>query len=470
MNSHSRRTAPWIPALLTALALAVLAATGSLTAPAAQAALTAPKAASDITYTPSSTEIANPERGFYRHTGDCDANAFDVNTLKKYRAEENVTVVMCLFYLREFRNSAINQSTLDKLKQRLDAVRAAGLKTIVRFAYTSAADGLDAPKSQVLSHLDQLAPYLRDNSDVILLMQAGFVGGWGEWWSTNNFGDQGVISEADWVNRKAVTDKILAVLPSDRMVQLRTPKFKKKMYGASALPPGQAYDGSAPARLGHHNDCFLASETDQGTYENPAVDYPYLAAETNYLAMGGETCDWKPPRSDCPTALDELGRFHWSYLNDGYNKTVLDKWKANGCYPEISRKLGYRFVLQSGTYPSTARPGEPFAVGLTIRNDGYAAPFNPRGAELVLRDTSTGTIHRLPLNTDPRHWKPGQNTTVNQNLTLPANLPAGSYALLLNLPDPRLSARAEYSIRLANENTWNAGSGMNDLLHTVTVR
>lgn len=54
-------------------------------------------------------------------------------------------------------------------------------------------------------------------------------------------------------------------------------------------------------------------------------------------------------------------------------------------------------------------------------------------------------------------------------MTLPADLAAGTYTLLLNLPDPRLPDRADYAIRLANEDTWEPGSGMNDLLHKVTV-
>lgn len=54
-------------------------------------------------------------------------------------------------------------------------------------------------------------------------------------------------------------------------------------------------------------------------------------------------------------------------------------------------------------------------------------------------------------------------------MTLPSSLPTGTYALLLDLPDPQLSSRPEYSIRLANENVWEAATGLNSLLHTVTV-
>ena len=423
-----------------------------------------------VTYQPDTTDFANPERGFYHHTGDCDVNDFDVNTLRSYRTSQQTTLVMCVFYLAAFKNAPISAAALEQLQQQANTVRAAGLKMILRFAYTTATTGDDAPLSRVLQHLDQLAPLLNANSDVIHVVQAGFIGAWGEWWYTQNFGNEGNITAADWANRKAVVDKLLSVLPSNRMIQLRTPKFKRTMYGTSALTSGQAYNGTAPARLGHHNDCFLASPDDFGTYENTAVEYPYLSAETQFVPMGGETCVPNPPRSECPTALQELGLFHWSYLNTDYRAEVLNGWTTGGCMASVRRSLGHRFALTQGTYPSTATVGGSLAIQFTVQNAGWAAPFNPRGLTLVLRNTATGAVTLRPLNADPRRWAAGTSTTVNQSVSL-AGLPAGGYRLLLSLPDPRpgLATRPEYAIRLANTGVWDPATGYNDLLRTVTV-
>jgi Domain of unknown function (DUF4832)/Domain of unknown function (DUF4874) len=422
-----------------------------------------------VTYQPDMTDFANPERGFYHHTGDCDANDFGLATLQGYRTSQQITLVMCVFYLAAFKNAPISAAALDQLQQQLDTVRAAGLKMILRFAYTTSTAGDDAPLSRVLQHLDQLAPYLSANSDVIHVVQAGFIGAWGEWYYTQNFGNQGVVSATDWANRKAVVDKLLGVLPSNRMVQLRTPNFKRTMYGTAAVTSGQAYGGSTVARLGHHNDCFLASADDLGTYLNPAVEYPYLAAETQFVPMGGETCQPNPPRSQCPTALQELARFHWNYLNTDYRAEVLNGWTSGGCMADVRRNLGHRFQLTQGTYPAAASGN--LSVQLTVRNAGWAAPFNPRGLELVLRNTATGTVYKRPLGADPRRWAAGTTTTVSQSVSL-SGVPAGSYRLLLNLPDPRpgLATRPEYSIRLANTGVWEPATGFNDLLHTLTVQ
>jgi hypothetical protein len=422
-----------------------------------------------VTYTASTENFANPERGLYHHTGDCDKSDFSQATLQSYRTSQGISLVMCVFYLAEYKNGPIAQAALDQLQQQINTIRAAGLKMVLRLAYTTSTTGDDTTKDRILSHLDQLSPYLNSGKDVIAVVQAGLIGAWGEWYYTQNFGNAGVITATDWANRKAVTDKLLSVVPSTRMIQLRTPKFKRTMYSTTPVQSSDAYNGSALSRIGHHNDCFLASPDDFGTYENTAVEYPYLQADTTYVAMGGETCGQNPPRSSCPTATSELARFHWSFLNTDYEPNVLNSWSTGGCLSTITKNLGYRFRLESGTYPSTASPGGSLPVSFTVHNDGYATPFNPRTVELVLRNTSTGTTSKLAMSSDARRWTAGATTTVSQTLTLPTNLPAGSYTLLLNLPDPLLSTRPEYSIRLANQGTWDAATGMNSLLHTLTV-
>lgn len=412
--------------------------------------------ASGPVYQPSADLIANPERGLYHHTQDCDKADFSADTLRQYRVSQGITLVMCIFYLAEYKTTPIAQSALDRLGRQFAAARAAGVKLVLRFAYTASDAGDDAPKDRVLGHLDQLAPYLKANADVIDVVQAGFIGAWGEWYYTQNFGNAGAITSADWANRKAVVDKLLSVLPATRAVQLRTPKIKRTLYAGGNT------------RLGHHNDCFLASADDFGTYENPSVEYPYLEGETRTVPMGGETCALNPPRSDCPTATGELSRFHWTFLNTDYQQAVLQSWAAQGCLADVTNRLGYRFTLRDGTFPATAVRGSGLAIRLGLTNDGYAAATNPRSVALVLRNTATGAVTRIPLAADPRTWLPGAQT-VAQTVTVPSSLAPGTYALLLELADPLLPTRPEYSIRTANTGLWDAATGFNDLRSSVTV-
>src|SRR5689334_22823021 len=54
-----------------------------------------------VTYPASTENFANPERGFYHHTGDCDKSDFSVSTLQSYRTSQGISLVMCVFYLAE---------------------------------------------------------------------------------------------------------------------------------------------------------------------------------------------------------------------------------------------------------------------------------------------------------------------------------------------------------------------------------
>ena len=147
----------------------------------------------------------------------------------------------------------------------------------------------------------------------------------------------------DYANRKEVVDALLSALPDSRMVQIRTPSLKQKTYNSTtALSQSQAFNKSNMARIGHHNDCFLASSNDFGTYNNTSTEYSYLEQETKFTPMGGETCAVNEPRSQCPTALAEMQKFHWSYLNFDYHPTVISGFQTNNCFPEIQNRLGYR--------------------------------------------------------------------------------------------------------------------------------
>jgi hypothetical protein len=422
-----------------------------------------------VTYMASTATITNPERGMYRMP-HCES-PLNQSQLERWRTNENDSLILCVFYLREFTESEINPEKLSLFQRQMDIVRNAGSKAIVRFAYSADISGRDASPSMVQTHLDQIAPYLLKNKDVIAAVQAGFIGGWGEWAYSHHFGTGNDLSIWNRADRRTIVAKLLQVVPADRMVQLRTPAIKRNVVGTSVLTAAEAYNGSAKARLGHHNDCFLASANDWGTYGNTSADYPYLEAETKYLPMGGETCNYNPPRTDCPTALAELAKFHWSYLHLDYLREVVDGWKKQSCFTEIKQKLGYRFVLQDGTYSRNAKAGGVFQVHFNVRNDGWAAPFNSRNVELVLRHTVNGALYRVKLNTDPRRWMPGQSTAVHERVTLPLDMPKGSYAILLHLPDASASLRnrPEYAIRLANHSVWEASTGFNSLNYIVSI-
>ena len=432
-----------------------------------------------VSYTVTDELIANPERGMYSGTSFSSETESPI-TLSRLTAEhaQKRTLYMLEFWLRDFFESDISEGYLQLIRKNLEVYRKGGSKCILRFGYSNSIKDLshpyesapfDATEEQILRHIAQLKPILQEYSDVIYVLQAGFIGCWGEWYYTDHF-VQGPVTTEDFLPRKRVCDALLDALPGDRQVELRTPAFKMKMYGytlADTITRAEAHQPTVKTRLAGHNDCYLASATDQGTF-NGGSDKEYWKAETKYTIMGGETCDLSN-FCKCDNTLKSLAEQHFSYLNVSYNKEVLRYWEKNGCYDEIKARLGYRLALTEGSYTDHPAAGSPFRVVLKIRNDGFASVMNPRDAELVLADKDGKVVKTYPVSSDPRFWMPGTTTVVDQTINLPEGL-SGEYTLSLNLPDPseKLRDNPLFSIRLANEDIWDEATGFN-LLRTITL-
>ena len=448
---------------------------------------------SQVTYPPSLANIANPERGWFfpaetRSSAHIPLDDLDLD--EELAGEDtpawrqNITLIHRMFYLDTFQDSEISDEYLDLIRADFAHLRELGLKAVVRFAYSSdaAAGQRDATEARIVSHIGQLASVLEEYSDVIAVMQAGFIGAWGEWYYSDFFSDPGsnAVSQAQYRDRGDVLASVLAAIPG-RFVQLRTPLFKEQLaaadYGTDPAPD--------MSRVGHVNDCFLASKTDQGTYINvvqvndPQLneEYRYLMQETRTYPMGGETCAVST-RSTCQQALRQLDDLHWSYLNSGYNTDVLNSW-SDECKQTIAHRLGYRLSLLHGSYERAVTTTGGFGFRIQLTNTGWAAPFNARGVELVLRnvDAEGQTLRRslsdAGINVDPRQWFKAEEVAshrVDGRLPM-GDVPPGVYQVLLNLPDPAplLSGNPSYSIQLANTGVWETETGYNDLHHQVSV-
>ncbi len=167
-----------------------------------------------------------------------------------------------------------------------------------------------------------------------------------------------------------------------------------------------AWTADVRARVAHHNDCFLASKDDYGTYQDIEEEKRYLEQETRFLPMGGETCAVSEYTS-LDNARKEFERFHWSYLNLTYHPQVIDDWREAGLLDEIENRLGYRLILQQARVSANAKAGGMLDVALSLENVGWASPYNPRDVELLLRSAEDGTLYRVALDEDPRQWMPG---------------------------------------------------------------
>lgn len=409
---------------------------------------------------------------------------------------------------------------LASVRADFDALQQAGMKAIVRFSYTTDQDTScnrptgeacppygDATKAVILAQIEELAPILTEYAHVIATVQLGFIGIWGETYYSDHFGDPSQsasnynLSDTNWDDRNEVIDALQNAVPPDRMVQLRYVHFKQKYLEETSTSPSaalplaehEAYSGQPRARIGFYADCFLSPDNGYGTYRDFG-DNGYTEAgegfvpdlkdykrnDSRYVVVGGETCQTNEPIHRCTndsspgTADQELAQLHFSFLNSEYQSEVLNDWVGN-CMDDVRLRLGYRFVLQEGVFPEESGPGRRLPVQIRIENVGYAAPYNPRDVELVLRSVDNASIeHKMRLDEDPRRWFPGE-VNVNHTACVPRDVAPGRYEMLFSLPapEPEIATDWRYAIRFANEDVWDISdgepTGYNDLSYEIEI-
>lgn len=423
-----------------------------------------------INYTVSEDDILNPERGFFTPISLPTEKSFQV-----VRDTDGNTLIRSYVRLDQYRDKKLPDSLLKSLDDDLSRARAAGIKVILRFSYNYGPPG-DAPLSQtepdasekrILSHIKQLTPLFQKHGDILPWVEAGFIGAWGEWHHSTHDLDESLKA------KRTILEALLEALPPTTFVQLRYPSDIRQLVG-TPLSWEDVLKANQRARIGHHNDCFLASNNDQRTYNRDGVRSPDreqadIAELGRFAPVGGETCELNPPRTDCKNALEELERLRFTELNRGFNKGVLQQWKEQGCTAEIRRRLGYRLVLEQASIRGWVQPGGTLQLTLQLRNQGYTAPVHMRPVIAIL-DGPERYLFEIP-GLDPRRWEPGKAIKIDVDIGVPADARPGVYRLALWLPDaaPSLRDDPRYAIRFANVGTWDGSTGWNILLDRLHI-
>lgn len=428
-----------------------------------------------------------------------------------------LTLVQAYCYLTDYPDRPIPQEKLELLQKSLDNLRKNGLKAVLRFAYERNMQGTAGPEPQwILRHIDQLKPIIRRNTDVIYVLQAGLIGAWGEWHSAAH------IRHDDYRTRAAVVKRLLEVLPNDRITQVRVPKYKRLVLQQPAFRAFEevtaeiAHSHRPAARIGLHNDGFLAGPTDGGTWpEQPHFGSPgnpefdYMTRESPYLAIDGEMF-WSDQEFDGKAtagkgvdgfnAAVRMRLHHYSSfslahsyslkegrnysidrwmstpidpkslqeskmpISDGYFQDALDEPVSRTRFEYIRDHLGYRLELQQVTLSKRVARGDKLTVELELINRGFSTVHNPRSVYIVLIG-SDGTVVELKIPTaNPLTWQPFDpedaryrpvRHKIRTEIELPTELSPGYYSLGLWLPDAYESLRLDprYAIRLANRDT-----------------
>ena len=158
-------------------------------------------------------------------------------------------------------------------------------------------------------------------------------------------------------------------------------------------------------RLGLFNDGMLGNEGDYGTYgtqsRSQAGDYSAWTREEE-LDFQDELCRTVPnggeviidnAYNDLDNAIADFDRMHITYLNEDYDRNVLEKWSnstvhTDDCYDGMDglsymkARLGYRFVLRECRMQQDFWK-DTLHVELDVSNSGFAPIYKACEASFV---------------------------------------------------------------------------------------
>lgn len=428
-----------------------------------------------VTYTESLKTLSNPERGFY---SPCYIEGREIGTEVKSPKEPLVHLRISLAaFSHEFLKyqgdepenytpggwEPLSEDFLSSLDQTMDHLRKNGSSAIIRFAYDNfeGISDVEPEMDGILSHIQQLRPFFETNADVILAVESGFVGQYGEQHSS-----QILLPDYSQTARQTiypVVNALLDVVPSSISVTTRRPTYVAYACGTTM---DELSTTSFPAdhkyyRVGVFNDGMFGSEDDLGTFLDRSKEISWLNEQAMHTAYGGETNRNRSTDGNDYTdgnyVCQEIFQTHLTYLNGEWPDETLHNWKQtayNGnnelyqnesTYTFLENHMGYRYVLRSFEADT-----ETNTIHFKIENVGAANMLKPKQTSLVLIDKH-GNCTELPTTIDVRSWN--SQTVSEETEVLPPQ--AGTYQVYLKITDANGN-----QIQFANDNPFTENGNL----------
>lgn len=297
----------------------------------------------------------------------------------------------------------LTEDALNVLQQTFDNIRTNKGFVIVRICYDPWYNGRSnvTPEHKwVMRHVEQLAPVLSKNTDVIVALEMGMHGAYGEMHSDTSITYDRVAEAVNLMLRNT---------PPELKILTRTGNYSAKVlgfdnWGVDFHIDGEKFAEIAKAkgdtmyRVGMFNDGYLGTQYDYGTWgadcktsicreegvawlEKYGINTPY-GGEALTTAGGYQVIN-------TPEFLAYEGfRTHTSYLNIQWNNNLIDGWKKSHFegkdfeydgskidsltgFKYVNDHLGYRFVLRESWLSDTVGFDHVLHAKFRVQNVGF---------------------------------------------------------------------------------------------------
>lgn len=388
----------------------------------------------------SSKQLFNSNRGFYKIYSfmiEDSETDYDYELAAKLAGDNENSLSMIQINLVNYREGQITKQGISNIKNLFEALKEYDKRYIVRFLYDwdgkcsgREPDNIDI----ILKHMEQTGSILNEYKDIIYTLQGLFIGNYAEMNASPYTNDEDIIR---------LSKQLSLVTDSDIFLAVRTPAFYRTITQA---------DAGMKERLGLFNDGMLGSDTDLGSYKenerNKEIEFQNDICKS--VPNGGEVVI-DNEYNDIYNAISDLKRMHVTYINDGYDAHVLEKWSKStvsedSCFDGmdgltyIERHLGYRYYIEDVNMEYEYFP-DKLCITTNVRNRGFAPNYNKMKTVVTLKNKSV--LHSYELVTDKLY----EETAAISNSICLRGFEAGEYEVYFALKDEKTGA----CIELANE-------------------
>ena len=409
----------------------------------------------------------------------------------------------------------LTEEALETVRKTLANARANGAQGILRFGYAwdDTIGSEPSDPAVIRTHIAQIGAVLREFPDVVLAVEGGMFGPWGEMnYSGYVAPERSVPILNAWLEELSPTAALLVRSPC---YILWHAGMKSADFDAAVREGRLDYPGAG--RFGMYNDGYLGSMSDLGTWHgNPPpssglsreMGVRWLATRKGGTPYGGEFgyCGLTWVTNNGPLCnpklniVEEWYRTHLSYLRDFSNgqsiakflstltldeslaafpgAPALGEWIGRDLRSFVRAHLGYRFVVREAEWPGETTPGGVLPVRLAVENTGFGDIPWATEAALLLVPSAEGeatVAAEIPVSLDFRKAQSTKKTGFSLEAAIPETTAPGEYTLFLrvrlDLPRPQDLDNPPPGppVRFANADSWD-DARQATRLGTVRVR
>lgn len=342
--------------------------------------------------------INNPNRGFYRIYGfriEDESVNWKQDVDKRIKNDDDATLALIEVNIQAYKDGKITDAGMNNIRELFDALSKQNKQYIVRFLYDwNGENQVYEPKNirVILDHMKQLKEIMNEYADHIFTLQGLFIGNCGEMNNTQYIDEESL---------QTLASTLLSVCDNDMYLSVRTPMQWREIAQKEDSSDQLVYT----KRLGLFNDGMLGNEFDYGTYGTQSkleagVNQKWTREEE--LDFQDELCRTVPnggeviidnAYNDLDNAIADFDRMHITYLNEDYDRNVLEKWSnstvhTDDCYDGMDglsymqARLGYRFVLRECRMQQDFWK-DTLHVELDVSNSGFAPIYKACEASFV---------------------------------------------------------------------------------------